>query len=109
MLDTLSAENYRDEHSEIIQYLNNLGADILVGIERKDGIYTLIGTETIYYMTPSMVQEKLPIKDFLRILQATAMTMATYEFIKINKNASIWVMNTQVMNALWNTMLLLEL
>lgn len=112
MLDTLSAENYRDEHSEIIQYLNNLGADILVGIERKDGIYTLIGTETIYYMTPSMVQEKLPIKDFLCILQATAMTngkMAIYEFIKINKNASIWVMNTQVMNALWNTMLLLEL
>ncbi|MGJ1242938.1 hypothetical protein [Sphingobacterium siyangense] len=74
MLDTLSAENYRDEHSEIIQYLNNLGADILVGIERKDGIYTLIGTETIYYMPPSMVQEKLPIKDFLCILQATAMT-----------------------------------
>jgi len=111
MLHTLSGENYRDENSEIIRDLNNLGADILVGIEREDGIYTLIGTETIYYMTSLMVQEKLSIKDFLCILQATAMTngkMATYEFIKINKNASVWVMNTQVMNALWNTMLLLD-
>lgn len=111
MLDTLSGENYRDEHSEIIQYLNNMGADILVGIEREDGIYTLIGTETIYYMTSLMVQEKLSVKDFLCILQATTMTngkMATYEFIKINENASVWVMNAQVMNALWNTMLLLD-
>jgi len=111
MLDTLAGENYRDENSEIIQYLNNLGADILVGIEREDGIYTFIGTETIYYMTSLTVQEKLSIKDFLCILQATVMTngkMATYEFIKINKNASVWVMNIQVINALWNTMLLLD-
>jgi len=110
MLDTLSGENYRDENSNIIQYLNNFGADILVGIEPEDGIYTLIGTDTIYYMTALMVQEKISIKDFLYILQETAMTngkMATYEFIKINKNASVWVMNAQVMNALWNTMLIL--
>lgn len=110
MLDTLSGENYRDENSNIIQYLNNFGADILVGIEREDGVYTLIGTDTIYYMTSLMVQEKISIKDFLYILQETAMTngkMATYEFIKINKNASVWVMNAQVMNALWNTMLIL--
>jgi hypothetical protein len=111
MLDKLSGENYRDEHSEIIQNLNNLGADILVGIEREDGVYTLIGSETIYYMTSSMIQEKCSIKDFLGILQAAAMTngkMVTYEFVKINKNVSVWVMNAQVMNALSNTMLLLD-
>lgn len=110
MLDTLSGENYRDENSNIIQYLNNFGADVLVGIEREDGVYTLIGTDTIYYMTSLMVQEKISIKDFLYILQETAMTngkMSTYEFIKINKNASVWVMNAQVMNALWHTMLIL--
>ncbi|SPZ83643.1 Uncharacterised protein [Sphingobacterium multivorum] len=60
MLDTLSAENYRDEHSEIIQYLNNLGADILVGIERKDGIYTLIGTENDLLHAPFNGTRKTP-------------------------------------------------
>lgn len=74
MLDTLSGENYRDENSDIIQCLNNFGADILVGIEREDGVYTLIGTDTIYYMTSLMVHEKISIKDFLYILQETAMT-----------------------------------
>ena len=108
MLDTLSPEDYRDENSEIIQHLNK---SELVGIQREDGIYTIIGVKKNYYMTPLMTKGDIQISEFLCVLTKNAMTLgktSTYEFIKISETVSVWVMNGEVMSALWNTMLLLD-
>ena len=111
MLDILSGKSFRDETSEIIQHLNKSDANAFVGIQREDGIYTIIGTEKIYYTTPLMTKGDIPIGEFLSILTKNAMTLgktSTYEFVKINENSAVWVMNAETMNALWNTMLLLD-
>lgn len=111
MLDILSGKSFRDENSEIIQHLNENGANALVGIQREDGIYTIIGVEKIYYMTPLMTKSDIPIGEFLSILTKNAMThgkKSTYEFVEISEKNTAWVMNAETMNALWNTMLLLD-
>ncbi|GGH31453.1 hypothetical protein FAZ19_22470 [Sphingobacterium alkalisoli] len=110
LLDKLSGKYYRDEGSDIIQYLNKNNVKALVGIQQDDGIYTIIGTEKIYYLTPSMTKGEIVIGDFLTILNQVALTFGKsekYEFIKVNEHDYVWVMNLETMNALWNTMLLL--
>ncbi|GGH32930.1 hypothetical protein FAZ19_23465 [Sphingobacterium alkalisoli] len=110
LLDKLSGKYYRDESSDIIQYLNKNNVKALVGIQQDDGIYTIIGTEKIYYLTPSMTKGEIVIGDFLTILNQVALTFGKsekYEFIKVNEHDYVWVMNLETMNALWNTMLLL--
>ncbi|TJZ53597.1 hypothetical protein FAZ15_16310 [Sphingobacterium olei] len=110
LLAKLSGKYYRDEGSDIIQYLNKNNVKALVGIQQDDGIYTIIGTEKIYYLTPSMTKGEIVIGDFLTILNQVAFTFGKsekYEFIKINEHDYVWVMNLETMNALWNTMLLL--
>ncbi|RKO72602.1 hypothetical protein D7322_07350 [Sphingobacterium puteale] len=111
MLDILSGKSFRDETSEIIKHLNKSDANAFVGIQREDGIYTIIGAEKIYYMTPLMTKGDMPIGEFLSVLTKNAMTLgktSTYEFVKISENNTVWVMNAETMNALWNTMLLLD-
>lgn len=110
MLDQLSGNYYRDENSDIIQHLNSNRKNALVGIQREDGVYTIIGVEKIYYMTLSGIEGEIFIGDFLAILNQITLRLgktAEYEFIKINELESVWVMNSQTLNALWNTMLLL--
>ncbi len=48
---------------------------------------------------------------FLTLLEKNALLNGKtkrYEFIKINERDFIWVMNIEAMNALWNTMHLLN-
>ena len=62
-------------------------------------------------MTPLMTKGDMPIGEFLSVLTKNAMTLgktSTYEFVKISENNTVWVMNAETMNALWNTMLLLD-
>lgn len=109
MLDQLSGKHYRDESSDIVRDLNSNKKDALVGIQREDGIYTIIGVEKIYYRTPTGVDGEIFISDFLKILNEITLRFGKtveYEYMKINEFESIWVMNSQTLNALWNTMLL---
>ena len=111
MLDKLSGNYYLDEDSGLVNQLNSLKKSALVGIQREDGVYTVIGKKRIYYSTPSGVEGEIVIGDFLALLQKNALSLgkkATYEFIEIKEREFIWVMNIQVMNALWNTLLLLH-
>lgn len=110
MLDQLSGNYYRDKNSDIIRHLNSNKRNAIVGIQQEDGIYTIIGDEKIYYKTLLGAEGEILIGDFLKILNETTLRLGKkveYEFIKINERESVWVMNTQTMLALWNTMLLL--
>ena len=109
-LDVLAGENYRDENSEIVSYLNISNNEALLGIQREDGIYTIFAKENIYYSTVSGVEGNIPHKAFLDILKRNALNLGKtgrFEFVKVNETGSIWVFNGKTMNALWNTILLL--
>ncbi|WP_044000386.1 hypothetical protein [Hymenobacter swuensis] len=100
-----------DEQSPLVQHLNQTNRDALVGIQRADGVYTVIGQEHVYYATPAGAAGAIAIADLLTILRKNALRLgkrAPFEFVEINETDCIWVMNSQVMNALWNTLLLLE-
>ena len=111
MLDKLSGNYYVAEHSPIITQLNAVNKHALVGIQRADGIYTVIGPDNVYYSTPSGTEGEIIIRDLLNILRENAWRLgktANYEFVAINETDVIWVMNPHVMFALWNTLLLLD-
>jgi hypothetical protein len=74
-------------------------------------VYTVLGEESIYYLTPSGVEGEIAIEDFLAILRKNALALgktARHEFVALPERELIWVMNGQVMSALWNTLLLLN-
>ncbi|EDM35227.1 hypothetical protein PBAL39_13382 [Pedobacter sp. BAL39] len=111
MLAELSGSYFKDENSDFIIHLNSGGKDALVGIQREDGVYTVIGNEKIYYLTLSGIESEISINEFLDILSRETLSKGKsykYEFIKVKANESIWIMNADTMNALWNTMLLFD-
>jgi hypothetical protein len=110
MLDKLAGTCYLDEDSGLVNQLNSRNRSALVGIQREDGVYTVIGESSIYYSTTSGVEGEIAIGGFLAILRKNALSLgktAPHEFVALNEREAIWVMNIQVMNALWNTLLLL--
>lgn len=107
-LDKLTDKYYQDEDSDFIKYLNSINKKALVGILRDDGLYTVIGCECIYYSTITGVNAEIPHSLFLEILKDNALNQGKngqFEFIHINEQDSIWLMNAQTMNAIWNTVL----
>lgn len=102
---------FRDEDSELIRHLNSIGKKALVGIEREDGIYTILGEQYVYYKTEKGETGEIFIKNFNDILGKNARSKGKrgdFEYVQINDNQTVWLLNIFVMNALWNTILFLE-
>jgi hypothetical protein len=109
-LDELAGKSYKDEESEIIKHLNSVNKRALLGIQREDGIYTFIGEDCIYYLTALGVEGEISHGKFLDILKENALKRGKtgeFEFININEENAVWVMNAYTMNAMWNTIMLL--
>lgn len=111
-LEEYSGSYFIDETSKIIKTLNSNEKKALVGIERKDGVYTILGEKFVYYSTVSGGKGQVPLKSFSDILHDNAMKkgklFAKYKFIKINDKEKVWLNNKLTMNALWNIVLWLE-
>jgi hypothetical protein len=58
-LDELAGIYYKDENSGIVKHLNSINKVALLGIQRGDGIYTIIGESWIYYLTVSGTAGKI--------------------------------------------------
>jgi hypothetical protein len=98
---------FRDDTSQIVNSLNEQGKSALFGIEREDGVYTIIGEEFVYYSTILGINEEIPLNNFSEILHINALKKGKegkFEFIKINDNL-VWLYNKSTMNALWNIIL----
>lgn len=110
-LDELAGFCYRDEHSDIVKYLKDMQKKALLGIQKADGVYTIIGEESVYYSTPLGIEGEISHKDFLAILTKNAMSlgkMAQFEFVEMKNKDLVWVSDVQTMNAMWNTIILLS-
>lgn len=109
-LDIVAGKNYRNEESEIVKYLRKTNKDAILGIENENGLYTILGEEKVYYRNKNGVEGDISLKTILEILKANALSQAKhgeFDFLKIDEDNSIWLIDPQVMNAMWNTMLLL--
>lgn len=109
--DFCAGEFYKDNDSDFITELKQKGFPALVGIKRNDGIYTVLGNDFIYYRSSSGIEGQIQHGDFLKNLRDITLKngkSANYEFIEIKEDCSIWVLNIYTMNAMWNTLLLLN-
>ncbi|MEW7289625.1 hypothetical protein [Aquimarina sp. 2304DJ70-9] len=107
----LAGKFYRDNKSSFIEKLNKGDNNALIAIEREDGVHTALGKEYVYYLTEQGVKGKLCYDDFLKILRSRTLNSGkkgSYEFIKVNEQDSIWVIDAPTMNAIWNTAMLIH-
>lgn len=65
MLVELSANCFRGKESELVQRLNREGKQALAGIQRADGIYTIIGYDRVYYSGLDGADKEILLGDFL--------------------------------------------
>lgn len=110
-LDQLAGTCFRDENDEIVKKFNLYNTKAFLGIQRDDGIYTILGDKSAYYSTDQGVEKQITLEDLLELLSSNALKRGKhnhYEFLEISESNSMWVKDTQTMNALWNTILLLS-
>lgn len=108
-LEKYAGTYFRDDTSQIINSLNAEGKCALFGIQREDGIYTIIGEKYVYYSTVLDTIGEIPLNEFSEILHINALKKGkegSFEFIPINdKERSVWLYNKSTMNAIWNIIL----
>ena len=105
-----AGKHYRDESSTIINSLNNKGKDALVGIQKEDGIYTIIGKSSVFFSSTDGISEEIPINLFSEKLHLNALKTgkrANFEFLAFD-DKEIWLFNKSTMEAMWNIILFLE-
>lgn len=110
-LDKLAGNCYRDENSAIVKYLIEDSKKAILGIQREDGIYTILGENSIYYMASSGAEGEVSHSYFLEILSQNALSQGKagdFAFVMVNSNDSVWLKDAGTMNAIWNTILLLS-
>lgn len=107
----LAGEFYRDESSRIVADLKQKKKNALLGIQKDDGIYTILGIDSIYYKTLLGKKGVVSFDEFLFTLKKITLEKGksfNYEFIELNNGDFIWVLNSRCMTALWNTILYLS-
>jgi hypothetical protein len=109
-LDVLAGEFYQNSSSSFIKDLQQKGFEAIVGIKRNDGLYTVIGKDFTYFYSISGTKGQISHQDFLEVLKKNALKLGKlneFEFVEISQDCSIWVLNGETMNAIWNTIMLL--
>lgn len=104
------AGNYfRDDSSQIVCFLNNEGKSALFGIQRQDGLYTIIGEKSVYYSTVSGNIGEVSLDEFSKMLHHNALEKGKggkFEFLQVDDQESfVWLNNKETMTALWNIIL----
>jgi len=111
-LQEYAGQYFRDDSSSIITTLNKDGKQALVGIEREDGVYTIIGRKFVYYSTEHGFKGEIPIKKFSNILNFNAINKGkkgNLGYVEINEKKDIvWLYNRATMESLWNLIIWIE-
>ncbi len=102
---------YKDESSEVITMLKSKGEKALIGIQKKNGIYTVIGEDFIHYLTPTGKHGKIFLNEFVKELEQSLsrkkpsflMSWLTHRNIVLSNNDKVWLRNSDVTYTLWNT------
>ena len=104
-------EYFRDDTSEIVKALNREGKNAVVGIQRGDGAYTILGDKSVFYLTEQRRNGEIDLGVFAKILHENAMSSgkgANFEFVKVGEEDAVWLHEKWTMSALMNIILWLE-
>lgn len=110
-LEKHAGNHFVDESSKIINILRNEGKKALLGIQKNDDVYTILGERYVFYSTLNGSKGQVTLSEFSDILHDNALKkgkiLAIYKYVTIN-NTKIWLKNKSTMKSLWNTILWLE-
>ncbi|WP_108809115.1 hypothetical protein [Aquimarina spinulae] len=110
-LEKHAGNHFVDESSKIISSLRNEGKKVLLGIQKNDNLYTVLGEEHVFYSSLNGNKGKVALSEFSDILHDNALKkgkiFASYKYITID-NDRVWLKNKSTMKSLWNTILWLE-
>jgi len=98
-----------DEASDIIKELNSQGESAFLGIQHKKGFYTIIGKDSIYYLTSSGKKGKISHEGFSeeladngnRIGKGWLKSKFMFKNIILRNNDKVWLHNAKTMFSLW--------
>ncbi|PSL30042.1 metallophosphoesterase [Chitinophaga ginsengisoli] len=110
-LDEYAGEAFRDENAAIVKHLNNAGKKALFGIQQADGMYTIVGEDTVYYLSPSGKFGEIPLGDFLKLLKDHAYRLGrtgVFDFLPIDDSEQVWLKDARTMSVMWGIMSLLD-
>ncbi len=110
-LEKHAGKHFVDESSKIINILIKENKKALLGIQKNDDIYTILGEKYVFYSTLSGNKGKVTLSEFSDTLHDNALKkgkiLARYKYVTID-NDKIWLKNKSTMKSLWNTILWLE-
>lgn len=111
-LKEYSKNYFRDDTSQIIINLNEEGKQALVGIQKENEVYTIIGEKYVYFSTCLKAKGEIPLRTFSNILYNNSIKkgklFSRYKYVKINNNQRVWLNNKLTMSAILNIILWLE-
>lgn len=110
-LDTLAEDMYRDFSSKLIQDLRKEGKAALFGIEKENETYTVIGENSVYYITDSKIEKEISFEKFQDLFKSNLLQQEkSFEIENIydEREDNIWVKNVKVLCAFSNIILLLS-
>lgn len=103
--------HFVDESSKVINTLKKEGKNPLVGIQKSDDTYTILGEKNIFYSSYNGNKGSMALSAFCDALSDNALKkgkmFSNYTFIRIN-NEKVWLKNKSTMESFWNTLLWLE-
>ncbi len=106
-LEACVGSYFRDSDSELVCELNSEGKEALFGIQREDGVYTIIRKGFVYFSTISGGKKEMTLIDFAHKLQINTATKGkggNYEFLPLS-DEEIWLFNRKTMEIFWNIVL----
>lgn len=111
-LEKHAGNHFVDESSKIINTLKDEGKRVLLGIQKNEDVYTVLGEKYVFYSTLNGNKGKFTLSEFSEILHNNALkkgkVFARYNYVAINSDEKIWLKNKSTMKSLWNTILWLE-
>ncbi|CAM1368146.1 hypothetical protein [Tenacibaculum xiamenense] len=106
----IAGEFYINENSSTIKSLKKTGGEAFLGIRNKEGLYTVIGKDYLFFCDRSGFEKRVLNKDLWGIIKRKLRTMSKndhIEFIQISDNDSIWVLNTSMFSIISSLILFL--
>jgi len=98
-------------HSNFVKELQlKESSEIFFGIQKLDE-YTLLGRKHVFYRSENREKQFITLSEFTSILKQYTWKdgkKRSFEYVPYDEGNNIWVMNSEVMSALWHLAIMIS-
>ena len=110
-LEELASHSFRGPESDIIHGLNSEKAGAVLGVESKNGYYTIIGESGLIVRNSDGCRKVISFDQALSYLQENGMKVGKggdFEFVDFGPNGLVWMKDVPTMCAIWNIVISMQ-